>query len=181
MTVVWRRSRPRARGVSVGHNRHDCQWRRVVVVVPYTGVPRARERSLALLSDFSGDVPDHPDHPQGPRDDARLRLDRHRHARSFPCSTRILDQASDPHVFVGLIEHRTHRDRQGPDVLPVAIVLDVPVSVAVARNRSRPDRDFGAHVVKRHHDQLRRSLQGLTREGFRKVHVLSGVEEVDSA
>jgi polynucleotide kinase-phosphatase len=67
------------------------------------------------------------------------------------------------------------------DVLPVAIVLDTPVPVAVERNRSRPDRDFGAHVVKRHHDQLRRSLKGLGREGFRKVHVLSGVEEIEDA
>jgi polynucleotide kinase-phosphatase len=66
------------------------------------------------------------------------------------------------------------------DVLPVAVVLDVPVSVAVERNRSRADRDFGAHVVKRHHDQLRRSLKSLGREGFRKVHVLSGVDEIAS-
>lgn len=67
------------------------------------------------------------------------------------------------------------------DVLPVAIVLDVPVSVAAERNRGRADRDFGAHVVKRHHDQLRRSLKGLKREGFRKVHVLSGVDEIAAA
>jgi polynucleotide kinase-phosphatase len=67
------------------------------------------------------------------------------------------------------------------DVLPVAIVLDVPVSVAVSRNAQRSDRDFGARVVKRQHDQLRRSLRGLAREGFRTVHVLSGVEEVESA
>ncbi|HWJ86323.1 MAG TPA: polynucleotide kinase-phosphatase, partial [Cellulomonas sp.] len=67
------------------------------------------------------------------------------------------------------------------DVLPVAIVLDVPVAVAVERNASRPDRDFGAHVVKRQHDQLRRSLRGLEREGFRTVHVLSGVEAIDDA
>jgi len=66
------------------------------------------------------------------------------------------------------------------DVLPVAVVLDVPVAVAVERNRERPDRDFGAHVVRRHHDQLRRSLKGLGREGFRKVHVLNGVDEIAS-
>ena len=58
------------------------------------------------------------------------------------------------------------------DVLPVAIVLDVPVAVAVARYEQRPDRDFGAHVVRRQHDQLHRSLRGLEREGFRTVHVL---------
>ena len=67
------------------------------------------------------------------------------------------------------------------DVLPVAIVLDVPVAVAVERNAGREDRDFGAHVVRRQHDQLRRSLRGLEREGFRTVHVLSGVEAIDSA
>ena len=67
------------------------------------------------------------------------------------------------------------------DVLPVAIVLDIPESVCVERNAARPDRTFGAGVVRRQRDQLRRSLRGLNKEGFRKVHVLHGVEEVESA
>ncbi|PUA82258.1 polynucleotide kinase-phosphatase [Nocardioides currus] len=67
------------------------------------------------------------------------------------------------------------------DVLPVAIVLDLPESVSLARNAERADRDFGAHVVKRQKDQLRRSLRGLTKEGFRAVHVLTSVEEVEAA
>lgn len=67
------------------------------------------------------------------------------------------------------------------DVLPVAIVLDVPESVCVARNAARPDRDFGSHVVHQQHSQLRRSLRGLGHEGFRTVHILSGVEEIDAA
>lgn len=67
------------------------------------------------------------------------------------------------------------------DVLPVAIVLDVPEQVAVARNAARTDRDFGAGVVRRHVSALRRSLRGLGREGFRTVHVLDGVEQVESA
>ncbi len=67
------------------------------------------------------------------------------------------------------------------DVLPVAIVLDVPGEVCVARNTARPERTFGAHVIRRQHDQLRRSLRSLNREGFRKVHLLHGVAEVDSA
>jgi len=67
------------------------------------------------------------------------------------------------------------------DVLPVAVVLDLPTGVSVERNAARADRDFGAHVVKRQHDQLRRSLKGLKREGFRSVHVLGSVEEVESA
>ncbi|GAB2730145.1 polynucleotide kinase-phosphatase [Kitasatospora kifunensis] len=67
------------------------------------------------------------------------------------------------------------------DVLPIAIVLDVPPGVCAERNRSRPDRDFGAHVIPRQHRELRRSLAGLEREGFRKVHHLRGVAEVAAA
>ena len=67
------------------------------------------------------------------------------------------------------------------DVLPVAVVLDVPESVCVERNASRTDRDIPPRVVKRQADQLRRGLRGLGREGFRRVHVLSGVEEIESA
>lgn len=64
------------------------------------------------------------------------------------------------------------------DVLPVAIVLDVPDTVSLERNRARGDRSFGDHVVRRQRDQLRRSLKGLAKEGFRAVHVLSSVDEV---
>ncbi len=67
------------------------------------------------------------------------------------------------------------------DVLPVAIVLDVPPQVANERNASRPDRDFGPHVVRRQSQQLRRSVRGLGREGFRTVHVLDGVDAVEAA
>ena len=64
------------------------------------------------------------------------------------------------------------------DVLPVAIVLDVPESVCLARNAERPDRDFGPHIIRRQRDQLRRGLKGLSREGFRTVHTLRGVDEI---
>ncbi|MFJ4410832.1 polynucleotide kinase-phosphatase [Streptomyces sp. NPDC088910] len=68
------------------------------------------------------------------------------------------------------------------DVLPIAVVLDVPEQVCVARNAERPDRaSLPRHVVQRHQRELRRSLRGLEREGFRKVHVLRGTEEIDSA
>lgn len=67
------------------------------------------------------------------------------------------------------------------DVLPVAIVLDVAEKVAVDRNAGRAGRDFGPGVVHRQHDQLRRSLKGLGREGFRRVHVLDGVEAIETA
>jgi protein phosphatase len=65
--------------------------------------------------------------------------------------------------------------------LAVAIVLDVPEKVCAARNAARPDRSFGAHVLRQQHSQLRRSLGALRREGFHRVYVLSGEAEVESA
>ncbi|WP_060881370.1 polynucleotide kinase-phosphatase [Streptomyces scabiei] len=71
---------------------------------------------------------------------------------------------------------RTH------DVLPIAIVLDVPEEVCAERNAARTDRaDMPRRVIQRHTRELRRSLRHLEREGFRKVHVLRGVEDVDNA
>jgi protein phosphatase len=67
------------------------------------------------------------------------------------------------------------------DVLPVAIVLDLPERLCAERNARRPDRDFGPHVIRRQRQQLRRYRNGLPREGFRTVHVLSTPEEVDAA
>jgi protein phosphatase len=65
--------------------------------------------------------------------------------------------------------------------LPVAIVLDVPERVAHDRNKTRPDRDFGPHVIRQQSQQLHRSLRGLEREGFRHVHVLKSLEEIELA
>ncbi|WP_241987605.1 AAA family ATPase [Cryobacterium sp. TMT1-66-1] len=67
------------------------------------------------------------------------------------------------------------------DVLPVAVVLDMPQSVCVGRNAARADRTFGASVIKRQRDQLRRSLKQLGKEGFQRVHMLSGLDEIAAA
>ncbi|WP_326804531.1 polynucleotide kinase-phosphatase [Streptomyces sp. NBC_01788] len=68
------------------------------------------------------------------------------------------------------------------DVLPIAIVLDVPEEVCAERNAARADRaDMPRRVIRRHTRELRRSLRHLEREGFRKVHVLRGAEEVENA
>jgi protein phosphatase len=64
-------------------------------------------------------------------------------------------------------------------VLPVAIVLDFPEKVCQERNRTRPNRDFGPHVVRNQAQQLRRSLRGLEREGFRGVHVFKSPQELE--
>lgn len=68
------------------------------------------------------------------------------------------------------------------DVLPIAIVLDLPEAVCAERNARRPERaGMDPRVIRRHTRELRRSLRGLEREGFRKVHVLRTPEEVDAA
>lgn len=64
--------------------------------------------------------------------------------------------------------------------LPVAIVLDVPERLAHERNRARPDRNFGPHVIRQQASQLHRSLRDLSREGFRRVHVLRTPEQIDA-
>jgi protein phosphatase len=66
------------------------------------------------------------------------------------------------------------------DVLPVAIVLDPPERVCIERNEQRADRQFGSKVVVRQRSQLKRGLRSLKREGFRTVHVLNSVEEIDA-
>src|SRR5689334_9485416 len=66
-------------------------------------------------------------------------------------------------------------------MLPVALVFDLPESLCLERNRSRPDRNFGPHVIRGQRQALRSSLRGLQREGFRHVTVFRSVEEVDAA
>ncbi len=65
--------------------------------------------------------------------------------------------------------------------LPVAIVFDLPERLCQDRNRDRPDRDFGPHVIRNQQRQLKRGLRSLKREGFRQVHVLGSPEAVESA
>jgi protein phosphatase len=64
-------------------------------------------------------------------------------------------------------------------VLPVAIVFSLPEKLCQERNITRPDRQFGPHVVRNQAQQMRRSLRGLEREGFRYVFKLSTPEEVE--
>jgi protein phosphatase len=64
---------------------------------------------------------------------------------------------------------------------PVAIALNLPEEVCHERNKQRPDRQFGPHVVRRHTQSLHRSLRGLEKEGFRYVYVLNSLAEVESA
>ncbi|HTG33966.1 MAG TPA: polynucleotide kinase-phosphatase [Thermoanaerobaculia bacterium] len=66
------------------------------------------------------------------------------------------------------------------NVLPVAIVFDLPGEILEERSRTRTDRNLGAHVVRNQRSHLRRSLRDLQREGFRHVWTLRSPEEVDA-
>lgn len=62
---------------------------------------------------------------------------------------------------------------------PVAIVLNIPENVCLERNKNRSDRQVGEHVIRRHSMQLRKSIRGLQKEGFRYVYVLNSIDEVE--
>lgn len=65
-------------------------------------------------------------------------------------------------------------------VLPVAIVLNLTEKICSTRNAARPDRTFGPHVIRQQRSQLRRSLRGLKREGFRNITIIDTPESVDA-
>ena len=67
------------------------------------------------------------------------------------------------------------------DVLPVALVLDLPEDVLIARHHARTDRTFPDRVIAQQVRSLRRSLRGLAGEGFRQVTVLRSEVEVAAA
>ncbi len=64
--------------------------------------------------------------------------------------------------------------------LPVAVVVDPGVDVCVARNSTRPNRPSGVQIVQRMTQEVRKGQGGLPREGFRQVHKLVGVEQIDA-
>ncbi len=66
-------------------------------------------------------------------------------------------------------------------VLPVAIVFNLPERVCHSRNEARPDRTFGPHVIRRQAGDMRRSLRGLAREGFRHVFTFESEAQVQQA
>src|SRR4029453_7444278 len=65
--------------------------------------------------------------------------------------------------------------------LAVAIVLDVPEAVCVERNAARPERDFGLHVLRNQRRALPRSIHGIRKEGFPRVHYLTSVDAIAAA
>ena len=64
--------------------------------------------------------------------------------------------------------------------LAVAIVLNPGEDICHERNKARPDRQYGPHVVRNHMASLRRNIRRIDKEGFRYVHELRSVDEIDS-
>lgn len=65
--------------------------------------------------------------------------------------------------------------------IPAAIILDVPERTCQARNKVNPARGFGEHVIRKQRMDLKRSLRGLKREGFRYIYNLGSVEEIEAS
>jgi protein phosphatase len=66
------------------------------------------------------------------------------------------------------------------DVLPVAIVLNLPESACFDRNRSRTDRTLEQQVIQTQRQEMRDGIPGLECEGFRYVYVLDAPDQIDS-
>ena len=64
--------------------------------------------------------------------------------------------------------------------LPAAVVFNLPRKICEERNKKRPNRLFGSHVLRNQHLQLRKSLKSLKREGFRVIHILNSEEEINN-
>ena len=66
------------------------------------------------------------------------------------------------------------------NVHAAAIVLNLPEALLLERNRARPDRGYPDGVIHRHCQEVRRSIKGLKREGFRFVYVIDSMERLEN-
>ncbi|MBU2582862.1 MAG: polynucleotide kinase-phosphatase [Alphaproteobacteria bacterium] len=64
--------------------------------------------------------------------------------------------------------------------LAVAFVVNPGEDICHERNRERPDRQFGAHVVRNHTRALKRDIKRIDKEGFRYVHEFRSVEAIEA-
>ena len=62
----------------------------------------------------------------------------------------------------------------------VGIVLDVDVDVAIAQNSLRHARSVAERVIHSQHQELRSSKARLPKEGFNRLYVLKGPEEINA-
>lgn len=84
-------------------------------------------------------------------------------------ATNVQRVARKPIVFIARQQH----------CMPVAVVLNLPEKICKARYQQREDRNFGLHAIRQQRSQLRRSLKGLKREGFRHIFTIRDDLEKD--
>ena len=66
-------------------------------------------------------------------------------------------------------------------VFAIAIVCDVPLDLCLERNAARTDRQVPEQAIRRQYKELRRSVAGLRKEGFRYVFVLDSAQAMADA
>ncbi len=66
------------------------------------------------------------------------------------------------------------------NVHAAAIVLNLPEEVMLERNKARPERNFPERVIRQHCRDVKRSIKGLKREGFRFVYVINSLEQLEN-
>ena len=66
------------------------------------------------------------------------------------------------------------------NVHAAAIVLNLPEEIMQERNKARPERNFPERVIRQHCRDVKRSIRGLKREGFRFVYVINSLEQLEN-
>lgn len=66
------------------------------------------------------------------------------------------------------------------NVHAAAIVLNIPEEIMQERNKARPERNFPERVIRQHCRDVKRSIRGLKREGFRFVYVINSIEQLEN-
>jgi predicted kinase len=131
------------------------------------GAILASDAFRALVADDAGD--------QSATDDAfsllhaALRMRLRRGLLTVVDATNVQGWAREP-----LLEVAARHQRPA-----VAIVLDVPLAVCLARNSARPDRRLPPDAIRRQRRLLVGEIERLEAEGFAAVHRLSGATAVD--
>lgn len=67
------------------------------------------------------------------------------------------------------------------NVHAAAIVLNLPEEILQERNKARPERNFPERVIRQHCRDVKRSIKGLKREGFRFVYVINSLDQLENA
>lgn len=65
------------------------------------------------------------------------------------------------------------------NVHAAAIVLNIPESIIMERNKACPDRNLSDGVIKSHCRGVKRSIKQLKKEGFRFIYVIDSLEQLE--